>query len=92
MLIPGERALIFIPNGYGFSVLVGEVQVELLHGWIVDPCREVLDTRNGDCWAELAKGKDGKLRAACQFGPLIDGGVRVPLGCMSMLWRGELPQ
>ncbi len=92
VLIPGEKVLIMMPNGYGFSVLVGEVQVELPTGWIVDPCREVLDTRNGDCWVELAKGKNKKLRTDCQYGPLIDGGARVPHGCLSFPWRGELPE
>lgn len=91
MLIPGEQALVFIPNGYGFSVLVGKVQTEMPNGWVVDPCREVLDTHNGDCWVELARGKDRKLRAACQYGPPIEGGARVPLGCLSIPWQGELP-
>ncbi len=91
MLIPGERAIIFLPNGYGFSVLVGEVQVEMPNGWIVDPCREILDTHNGDCWVELAAGKNKAMRKACDYGLVMDGGFRVPHGCASLLWRGELP-
>ncbi len=92
VLIPGEKALIMMPNGYGFSVLVGEVQVELPNGWIVDPCREILNTNNGDCWVELAKGKNKQMRKACEFGPVIEGGARVPHGCLSFLWHGELPE
>lgn len=61
VLIPGENALIFMPNGYGFSVLLGRVDAEYPHGWVVDPCREVLDTHNGDCWVKLAAG-DKALR------------------------------
>jgi hypothetical protein len=84
--------MVFIPNGYGFSVIVGEVVQEYPNGWIVDPAREILDTKNGDCWVELAAGKKKALRTACQYGPLIDGGYRVPLGCSSILWHGELPE
>ncbi len=91
MLIPGENAMVFIPNGYGYSVLVGHVAQELPHGWIVDPCREVLETTNGDCWVDLARGKKKELRRACKYGPPIAGGLRVPFGCASIVWHGELP-
>mgnify|MGYP001568308860 CR=1 FL=1 len=91
MLIPGENVLVFLSNGYGFSVLVGHVKEEYPHGWVVDPCREVLQTHNGDCWVELAGGKK-ELREACTYGPLIKGGFRTPLGCSSLPWHGALPE
>lgn len=91
MLIPGENALVFVPHGYGFAVLVGRVAAEYPHGWVIDPCREVLDTRNGDCWVQLANGTDKKLRQDCQYGPPMKAGFRAPLGCCSLAWQGDLP-
>ena len=91
MLIEGESALIFMPHGYGFSVLVGHVAQELAQGWIVDPCREIIDTRNGDCWVELASGNK-EMRRACQYGVPIVSGARVPYGVFSLLWIGDLPE
>ena len=91
MLIQGENAMVFIPNGYGFSVLIGHVAQEMPHGWILDPCREVLDTNAGDNWIELARGKNKQLRKSCKFGELIESGFRVPFGCSSIVWHGDLP-
>lgn len=90
VLIEGEDVLVFLPHGYGFSVLVGHVAKEMPHGWIVDPCCEVLDTNNGDCWVKLARG-DKELRKACTYGEKIEGGFRVPLVCPSIVWQGKLP-
>ncbi len=96
MLIPGENAMVFMPHGYGFSVFIGHVSVELPHGWILDPARTVEMVNPSDSndarWVELAEGKDKSLRKNAQYGTLIEGGVRVPLGCLSLVWHGELPK
>jgi hypothetical protein len=96
VLIPGENAMIFMPHGYGFSVFVGHVAVETPAGWVVDPARTVeqINPDNADDakWVELAGGKDKRLRTRCRYGPLIEGGVRVPQGCLSLLWHGDLPE
>ena len=92
VLIQGENVMVFIPNGYGFSVVVGHVAQELPHGWIVDPCRDILDTNNGDCWVELAAGKNKQMRTAAKYGTPIYGGMRVPFGCISIPWNGDLPK
>jgi hypothetical protein len=92
VLITGENVLVFLPNGYGFCVVVGHVAVENPHGWIVDPCVDITDTNNGDCWSALAKGKQKRLRTEATYGEPIEGGLRVPIGCPSMVWHGELPE
>jgi uncharacterized protein (TIGR02996 family) len=92
VLIQGENAMVFIPNGYGFSVVIGHVAQEMPHGWIVDPCRDIIDTNNGDCWVELAAGKNKQMRQAAQYGKPIEGGMRVPFGCFSIPWQGDLPK
>lgn len=91
MLIPGENVLVFMPHGYGFAVFVGTVQQEFPSGWIVDPCRTVENVQNDDNWIPLAAGKES-VRKVAQYGPRIKGGLRVPLGCLSLLWHGELPE
>jgi uncharacterized protein (TIGR02996 family) len=96
VMIPGENALVFIPHGYGFAVFVGTVAAEYPSGWVVDPARTVEQINpddSGDArWVELAAGKDKKLRSRCQYGPPITDGVRVPLGCISLKWQGDLPE
>lgn len=96
MLIPGENALIFMPHGYGFAVFVGTVAVETPAGWVVDPARTVEQVNPDDVgdarWVELAAGRDKKLRSRCVYGTPIAGGVRVPLGCLSLPWHGALPE
>lgn len=92
VLIPGENALVFLPHGYGCAVLVGTVAAEYPAGWIVDPCREVIDTQAGDNWVTLAGGKNKQARSQCEYGEPIQGGMRVPVGCYSMVWQGDLPE
>ena len=92
VLIPGENAVVFVSDGYYTSVLVGHVAQELPHGWIVDPCRELLSIGESDTLIELAAGKKSGVRKRAKLTDLIDGGFRVPFGCASMLWHGELPQ
>jgi uncharacterized protein (TIGR02996 family) len=96
VLIPGENALVFMPHGYGFAVFVGTVAAEYPSGWIVDPARTVEQINPDDLgdarWVELAGGKDKKLRSRCRYGPPIPDGVRVPLGCLSLKWQGDLPE
>jgi len=91
VLIVGENSLVFIPHGYGFSVFVGHVASEHAHGWIIDPCCEVLDTGCGDKWVEFAAGKSKSIRTSAKYGEPILEGARVPFGCMSMKWHGYLP-
>ena len=96
MLVPGENVLVFMPHGYGFSVFVGHVALETPAGWIVDPARTVEQINPADAsdarWVELANGDDKALRRNCRYGTPAKGGVRVPLGCLSLPWHGELPQ
>jgi uncharacterized protein (TIGR02996 family) len=96
VLIPGENALVFMPHGYGFAVFVGAVAAEYPSGWIMDPARTVEQINPNDSgdarWVELAGGKDQKLRSRCRYGPPITDGVRVPLGCLSLKWQGDLPE
>jgi hypothetical protein len=60
------------------------------HGWIVDPCREVLEVPDLERVVEIAGG-DKALRRQCKYGPPIKGGLRVPFGVASIQWQGELP-
>lgn len=91
MLIPGENAMVFISDGYYTSVIVGHVAQELPHGWIVDPCREVLSIGDDDTLIELALGKKPGVRQRYKLSAPIKEGFRVPFGCPSIKWHGELP-
>ena len=93
VLIPGENAMVFIPHGYGFSVLVGHVEAEYPYGWVLNPARTVERTANdrSEDFIPLAGGKDKRLRKDTEYGPPIEGGARIPMGVMSLPWQGELP-
>lgn len=90
MLITGENAMVFISDGYYTSVIIGHVAQEQPHGWIVDPCREVLSIGDSDTLIELAAGKKSGVRKRCKLSDLIEDGYRVPHGCPSIKWQGEL--
>lgn len=95
VLIPGENVLAFMPHGYGFAVFVGTVEAEYPYGWVLNPARTVeragSDEYSADGWVPLAGG-DKKVRRESTFGAPITGGVRLPIGVMSMPWMGELPK
>lgn len=90
MLIQGENALILIPNDYGFSLVVGFVAQELAHGWIVSPCREILEIPSAECIADLVNDENG-IRSKCRFGKPLKRGINAPFGCFSLSWEGDLP-
>lgn len=92
MLIPGENAVVFLTDGYYTSILVGHVLRELPHGYIVDPCRELLSIGADDTIIELAAGQKPGVRSRAKLSPPIKDGFRVPFGCPSIKWHGDLPE